>query len=119
MIDSQVPPHHLTHVRRTQKAGGLAHVCNAGSQVDGSGDVRAGAVLDAGANRSVITLKWVTDDQGRSKWLTGRWIYPSIDWRPQRWLSERWQEKRGRAGRRKIEACFSSCDWFWCDGEPK
>jgi len=41
MIDSHVPPH---------------HVCNSGSHVSGNGDVRAGAVADGGANRSVISL---------------------------------------------------------------
>ena len=32
------------------------HVCSAGSQMAGTGDVRAGAVAEAGAKRSVINL---------------------------------------------------------------
>ena len=42
MIDSHVPPH---------------QVCAWGSHVVGKGDVRAGAVSDAGANRSVMSLE--------------------------------------------------------------
>ena len=53
MIESQVPPHHLECQPRKES---FTHVCNDGSHVAGRGDVRAGAVLDAGAKRSVISL---------------------------------------------------------------
>jgi len=48
---------------RCQRNGGdpdTTHDCRAGSHVEGKGDVRAGAVAEGGAKRSVISLRRVS-----------------------------------------------------------
>ena len=57
MMDSQVPPH---------------HVWRAPSHSTGRGFVRAGAVSEGGANRSVISLQSVRNNQGMKGERTGR-----------------------------------------------